>query len=137
MNAKRFLICLIAAFVTISATDYLIHQVILVPDYMATMSLWRTEETMNEHMSWIFIGELIVALGMTMLWLRGFAERATMNCVFGFGLSTGMLLSAYAAMFYAVMPIPGLLCVKWALYGLLQTMLTSAVLYMLSRPKAA
>jgi hypothetical protein len=92
---------------------------------------------MQQHMSWIFIGEFIVALGMTMLWLRGFAERATMNCVFGFGLSAGMLLSAYAATFYSVMPIPGLLCVKWALYGLLQTMLTSAVLYMLSRPKAA
>lgn len=137
MNTKRFLICLIAAFVTISATDFVIHQIILKPDYMATMSLWRTEATMQEHMSWIFIGEFIVALGMTMLWLRGFAEKATMNCVFGFGLSAGMLLSAYAATFYAVMPIPGLLCVKWALYGLLQTMLTTTVLYMLSRPKAA
>lgn len=137
MNLKPFLICLVAAFVTISATDYAIHQKILAPDYMASMSLWRPHETMEAFMSWIFVGELVVALGMTLLWLNTAAGKACWKCVMGFGFSTGLIGSAYALTFYAVMPIPGTLCVKWAVFSMLQALLTTAVLHLLTKAKAA
>jgi hypothetical protein len=137
MKLKSFLICLVAAFATISATDYAIHQNILVPDYMASMNLWRSHETMEKFMSWIFVGELVVALGMTLLWLKTAAGKACWKCVLGFGFSTGLIGSAYAVTFYAVMPVPGALCAKWMVFGMLQALLTTAVLHLLTKSKAA
>ena len=136
MTPKRILICLAAAFLTTSFSDYLIHQVILKSDYEATLSLWRTSETMQQFMSWIFVSELVLALGMSMLWLRGFAEKACLKCVLGFGLFAGLVGCNYIPAFYAVMPLPGLLCVKWFLFGLLQSLLVTTVLYLLTRRKA-
>ena len=137
MSLKSFLLCLVASFLTISATDFVIHQKILAPDYMASMSLWRPHETMEQFMSWIFISELVVALGMTLLWLKTAAGKACWKCVAGFGFSTGLIGSAYAVTFYAVMPIPGMLCVKWMVFGILQALLVTTVLHLLTKPKAA
>ena len=37
-------------------------------------------------------------------------------------------------MMHSVMPLPGLLCVKWVLFGDIQCIFVSLVLYALTRP---
>ena len=46
MNPKRILLALIAAFIAISATDYLIHEVWLKGDYAPGIGkLWRDRKS--------------------------------------------------------------------------------------------
>lgn len=137
MNTKRLLLCLVAAFVTVFVTDYLIHQILLAPDYAASKALWRSEETMQQFLHWLMIGELLWVLGVTLLWVKGFAERACWTCVLGFGFSTGLVGTVYVPTFYAVMPLPGALCVKWFVAGLLQSLLVTLVLHLITKRKAA
>ncbi|MFN0080620.1 MAG: hypothetical protein ACKVY0_29480 [Prosthecobacter sp.] len=135
MNAKHTIITVFAAFAVVSATDYLIHQVILKADYLATKSLWRSPAEMKLLFNWILVAELMAAAGLTVVWVNAFAATARPADAFRFGLFAGLLASAYAPMFHAVMPIPGLLCVKWVIFGVLQCILVSFVLYELARPR--
>ncbi len=137
MNAKRVITTIIAAFVAVWATDFLIHQVILQKDYIATKELWRSEADMLKALKWLMLGELMAATGLAILWLRGFAATAKPACALGFGVFAGLLGSSYAPIFYAVMPLPGLLCVKWVVCGVLQSTLVSLLLYALTRPRKA
>jgi len=137
MNAKRVIITIIAAFGVVWVTDFLIHQVILQKDYIATKDLWRSEADMLKAFKWLLAGELMAATGLAVLWLRGFAATAKPACAMGFGAFAGLLGSSYAPAFHAVMPIPGLLCVKWVVFGVLQSILVSLVLHAITRPAKA
>lgn len=134
MNAKRTIITVIAAYAVVWVTDYLIHEMALKADYLATKNLWRDPEQMKHFFKWILVGELLVATGLTVIWNRGFAATAKPMCALGFGTFAGLLGGAYAPIFYAVMPIPGLLCVKWFIFGVLQCILVSLTLHALTRP---
>lgn len=134
MNAKRTIITVIAAYAVVSVTDYLIHQVILKADYLATKNLWRSAEEMKLLFKWILVAELMTAAGLTVVWIKGFAATAKPTCALGFGTFAGLLATAYVPMFHAVMPIPGMLCVKWIVFGVLQSIFVSLVLYALTRP---
>lgn len=134
MNAKRTIITVIAAFAVVWVTDFLIHQVVLQADYAATKALWRSPEEMMQLFKWILVGELLVAAGMTVLWINGYAATAKPADALKFGLFAGLFGTGYAPMFHAVMPIPGLLCLKWVIFGVLQCILVSLVLYALTRP---
>lgn len=137
MNAKRVIITVIATFAVVWVTDFLIHQFVLQKDYIATKELWRSESEMKQALKWLMVGELMSATGLAVLWLRGFAATAKPGCAVGFGLFAGLLGSAYAPIFHAVMPIPGLLCVKWVVFGVIQSILVSLVLFALTRPAKA
>ena len=50
MNPKSLLITILVAFVTVFATDFLIHQLWLGSTYKATASLWRPEAEMMAKM---------------------------------------------------------------------------------------
>lgn len=137
MNAKRTIINVIAAYAVVWVTDYLIHEVALKADYLATKSLWRDPEQMKLLFKWILVGELMTASGLTVLWINAFAATARLADALRFGLFAGLLGTAYAAVFHAVLPIPGLLCVKWVIFGVLQAIFVSLVLYALTRPAKA
>src|SRR4029077_14374587 len=94
MNPKRILIALVAAFVAISATDYLIHEVWLKSTYAADAGkLWRSEADMKDHMSGIFLGQFLVAIAFTMIWARIAMGGAGLPCALAFGLFMGLFYS--------------------------------------------
>jgi len=57
MNIPRLLIAIVAGFIVIFATDWLIHGIWLVPDYEATKALWRPESEMQAHMHWMLFAQ--------------------------------------------------------------------------------
>ena len=96
MNPKRLVLAIVAVFIGIAVTDFLIHQVWLKEMYGATASLWRTEGDMQAHLGWIMVGEFLVAVTFTTLWARGFAEHACPTCATMFGLFMGLFSQAHA-----------------------------------------
>lgn len=135
MNPKRFLIALIAAFIALNVTDYLIHQVWLKNVYAPDAGkLWRMEADMKSHMSGIFIGEFLAAIAFTMLWARIAIGGAGIQCAIALGFFMGLFYSGSAVMQGAVQPLPDGLVMKWIIAGILQSILVGIVLFFVHKP---
>ena len=135
MNPKRILLAIVAAFIAISATDYLIHEVWLKGDYAPGLgTLWRTEADMKSHLSGIFIGEFIVAVAFTMIWVRIAFGGAGLACAIALGVFLGLFYSGSAVMQNAVQPLPDGLLIKWIIGGILQSVFVAIVLFLVHKP---
>jgi hypothetical protein len=135
MNVKRILISLVVAFVAISVTDFLIHDLWLKATYAPDIGrLWRTDADMKAHMSGIFIGELLVALAFTMLWARIALGGAGIQCAIALGVSMGLAYSGSAVMQNSVQPLPDGLMMKWIVGGVLQSVFVAVLLYFVHKP---
>ena len=135
MNPKRILIALIVAFVTISATDYLIHEVWLKSTYTQEAGkIWRATEEMKAQMPKIFIGQFLVAIAFTMLWVRIALGGAGIQCAIGLGVFMGLAYSGNVVIQGAVQPLPEGLVTKWIVSGIAQSIVVAVVLFLVHRP---
>lgn len=137
MNPKRTLLILMVAFATVWITSLIVHELIMRKDYFNMMNLWRTPATLHNFLKWLVVGKFMAAAGLTVLWInRGAPTASRPASAVRFGLFAGLLTTSYAPVLYAVMPVPGLVCLKWVLFGTLQTVLVSLVLYYTTRAMA-
>ncbi|MCE9518727.1 MAG: hypothetical protein K8R87_04080 [Verrucomicrobia bacterium] len=135
MNPKRILLALVAAFVAIGATDFLIHDLWLKSIYaMDAGRLWRAEADMKSHMHGYFIGQFLVAIAFTMLWVRIALGGAGIQCAIGLGVFMGLAYSGSAAIQWAVLPLPDGLLTKWIISGIAQSIFVGLVLFFVYKP---
>jgi hypothetical protein len=138
MNPKKTLLILMTAFATVWITDLVIHELFLRADYVHTIGLWRSPGDMRLLLKWLVVGEFMAAAGLTVIWINRCAPTATgPGSAVRFGIFAGLLTNSYAPLMYAVLPIPGMLCLKWVLFGTLQTIVVSLVLYYITRAMAS
>ncbi len=134
MNPKITLLILMIAFATVWITDLVIHELFLRADYIATIGLWRSPADMKLLLKWLVVGEFMAAAGLTVIWINRCAPTAAgPGSAVRFGIFAGLLTNSYSPLMYAVLPIPGMLCFKWVLFGILQTIVVSLVLYYTTR----
>ncbi|MDQ6810150.1 MAG: hypothetical protein M3Z64_12120 [Verrucomicrobiota bacterium] len=136
MNTKRLLPAIVAAFILIFATDFLIHAVWLHADYDATKPLWRPEAEMEARFAWMLVGQLLCAIIVVVLWATGFAWRGTMGLAIAYGLLIGAAVSSSAIVSYVVTPMPGWLAAKWFFSGTIQGMLLGWLTFLMYKPAA-
>ena len=133
MNMKRLLIAIVAGFVFIFATDFVIHGVWLNPDYEATKELWRTEADMQSRFAWMLIAQLLCALTFTVVWAMGFAGR-DMSTAVTFGVLMGLFQQVWVMINYVVVPMPGSIAVKWFVAGMVQAIGLALLVAALYKP---
>ena len=104
MNPKRFLLAILAVFVGIFATDFLIHGVWLDARYKETASLWRTEAEMQAHMGWLMLGQFLAAAMFTFIWAKGFAANSCIRGACAFGVCMRLFMQTSTLITYAVQP---------------------------------
>lgn len=125
------------AFATVWITDLMIHELFMRADYISAVGLWRAPGELKQFLKWLVVGEFMAAAGLTVIWINRCAPTATRPAsAVRFGLFAGLLTNSYAPLLYAVMPLPGMLCLKWVLFGTLQTITVSLVLYYVTRALA-
>ncbi len=134
MNAKRLILAIIASFIFIFASDFLVHGLWLKPDYQATATLWRTEAEMCSRMPWMLAAQLLWAVTFVILWAKGFAEHAQMKCAFMYGLFMGLFQQVNTFITYVVSPMPPELAIKWFLSGLAQSVLLGIIIFFVYKP---
>src|SRR6266403_238666 len=88
MNIKRLLLAVVAGYVVIFATDWLIHEKWLAPDYAATQQVWRAKEDMASLGLWFLGAQIVTVLTFVLLWTR-WASTARIGCAIGFGFLMG------------------------------------------------
>jgi len=137
MNPKRLLLAIVVVFVGVWITDFLIHAVWLAGAYKETMSLWRTDAEMQQHMGWLMLGQLIFAAAFVVIWSKGFPATASLGGAALYGLCMGGFSQASTLVTYAVQPFPASLAAKWFFAGLAQGALMGLVVFFVYKPKTA
>ena len=136
MNTKRLILAIIAGFIVIFGTDYLIHGIWLMPDYEATKSLWRTDNDMQSHFSWMLSAQFLIAATFVIVWAKGFAGRSIGTAV-SIGLLMGVFQQTWAIILFVVMPMPAEIAMKWFFGGLAQAVLLGIVTSLVYKPASS
>ena len=136
MNIKRLLLAVVAGYVVIFATDWLIHEKWLAPDYAATQQVWRAKEDMASLGLWFLGAQIVTVLTFVLLWTR-WASTARIGCASGFGFLMGAFSGAWPMVLYAILPIPGALAAKWFFAGIVQCILLGIVTFYVYKPAAS
>ncbi len=110
---KRYLLAVLAVFISWSVLDYVIHELILGASYVATAELWRPMEEMK--MGLLSFVTLVSSIAFVGIYAGFFAEKGI-----GTGLKYGLLFGLAAGVSmgygsYAVMPIPYYMALTWFL----------------------
>jgi hypothetical protein len=134
MNIKSLLITIVVAFITVWATDFLIHAVWLSSTYGATKELWRSEEAMVAHMPYMFAGQFLVGATFATLFASFVAEKRSLIETLKFSALMGINTSAAQIIMYAVQPYPGSLVVKWCFAYFVQSLLLGVIVHKVYRP---
>ena len=77
MKPTRLILAVVAVFVGVWLTDFLIHGVWLQSTYKETASLWRPEAEMQSHMGWLFLGQFVLSVVFVVIWSKGFPATAS------------------------------------------------------------
>lgn len=136
MNTKSLLITIVVAFITISVTDFLIHQVWLSAAYAETKHLWRPEAEMMAKMPLMMLGQLIFATVFSVIFASFVAEKRCLSTTLKFSFCLALISVAGQMMMYAVQPIPGSLIVKWCVAITAQVLLLGVVVHKVYRVPA-
>ncbi len=126
MNLKRLGITIITVFITILATDFLVHHVILKDLYMQTASLWRPEMDMSGMFPWIIMGQFFTALFFSIIFVHGYKGGGVAEGV-RYGILIGGLNMGSQLIMYGVQPFPLSLTGAWIFFCFVQSMIAGVV----------
>lgn len=135
MNGPRLALAIIAGFVFIFASDFVVHTILLAGDYKATASLWRTEAEMQSRFLFMLVAHFLCALAFLYIWAKTGWRRRTIadGCSFGFWM--GLFQQSATIILYVVSPLPAGLAAKWFFIGLLQAVLLGALAALIYKPR--
>lgn len=136
MNIKRLILAILAGWVAVFATDFLIHHLWLGPVYEATKTLWRPEDEMHTRICWMFLAQFLIVATFVIVWAKGFAGRSIGTGI-SFGLLMGVFQQTWAIILFVVLPMPGDLAVKWFVGGLAQAVLLGIVASLVYKPASS
>ncbi len=122
MNMKKFLLATLAVFVVYSGLAFLIHEVILGPDYEPLVgSVARNVEEFTQRVPLLYFGNLVFALAFCLIYIKGYEPaRGWLGQGLRYGLLVGTLLAPMALTEYVVYPVAFALALKWIVYGYVQ-----------------
>lgn len=106
-------LAIVSVFVSWQVIDYIVHAIILAPQYAATPSFWRPEGEMK--MGLMLVVSLIGATCFCLIYDRFFKTKNIKNgtlygLIWGIGVGSSM---GYGT--YSVMPLPYALALGWFL----------------------
>ncbi len=132
---KRFIIAFIAAYIFLFVWGWLVNGIFLKDVYAETPNLWRTQSEMFSFFHWILIGQALIVFAFVMIYAVGFAGGGVIA-----GIRLGILLEVAAIGMrmgvYAVQPFPGKLLIYSSIGGLIEMIITGAIVGAIYKPAA-
>lgn len=129
MNVKRWLFASLAVLVVIAVVEMVINNFLLMSLYQQTASVWRPMAEI-ERMMWVFwLGYLVFAPFFVLIYTKGYEPaKPGLGQGLRYGLYMGVVLSVMQNLvWYAVLPIPGVLAFYWFLGGMAESVAAGAV----------
>ena len=129
---KRFWICGIVVSVAALLLDFVVHGVLLQPDYTALVptGIYRGPEDANAYMPYMVAAHLLIGFGLTWLYRKGMQPDRS---VLGQGLRVGAAIAVMSTIpgyliYYAVQPLPAALVHKQMIFSTIAMLLLGLLL---------
>lgn len=125
MNAKKYLIAVIVVFVVYSAVAFVVHNVVLKPDYEA-LQVTREFRQLVQRTPLIYLANLIFSLAFCYIYVKGYEPgKNWVGQGLRFGLLVATLLAPVALIGYVALPVSWILTVKVVAFSYLQVLIAA------------
>lgn len=121
MMIKKLVIAIVLAYFVLMGTNWLVHGVILMPDYNAIPDSHRNPDDIHHRMWIMAIGQFLFAALFAYIYTRGAEKKPWVSQ----GLRYGILMAFFTVVPYSLSEyvtyiIPHTLAVKWMIAGTMQ-----------------
>jgi ABC-type glycerol-3-phosphate transport system permease component len=125
---RKLILAIVVAYILLMGTDYLVHDIWLMPDYTKISSSFRPQAQIMHRFWAMAIGEFLFTALFAYIYQRG----AEMKPWVGQGIRYAILMTfftviPYSLSEYDVYNIPHLLAVKWMVAGFVQLLILGLV----------
>ncbi|TSA27504.1 MAG: hypothetical protein D4R68_05510 [Ignavibacteriales bacterium] len=129
MNTKKLIIAVLAVFVLLEVTGYLIHSVILASTYMqeTVSKAFRPMAEMQAKMWRMWIADFVFSFFFVFIFTKGYQNKGIMEGV-RYGVYIALFMNFMSAVAQNVIyPVPFSLALQWFIYGSIQMVLLGVV----------
>lgn len=135
---KRYWMTVVAVWAFIVATDVLFHGMWLSGLYQQTAQFWRSQEEIQSHMPWMWVGNFFFAAAFTWIYSKGLEKGKPWGQAFRYGLAYWFAAGLPAQMVtWAMTPYPTELVVKWVMIMFVQSLGAAYIVAAVWKPAKA
>jgi hypothetical protein len=111
--SRKFWISVVAMFVMSMAIGFVVHAVLLQPEYAKLGNLFRSEADGARYLPVMLLAHLFIAVGFTWVYLRGREDKPFVAQGLRYGVAVAVLSTIPMYLIYlAVQPMPEALVIK-------------------------
>ena len=126
---KKFLVAVLTMFVLSMLLGFLIHEVLLGPDYAQLGALFRGPADSAHYFPWMLLAHVLTAVGFVWIYMRGHEDKPFLQQGLRYGLAVAVLATIPGYLiYYAVQPMPGMLVAKQIVFSSIGTVLMGIAL---------
>lgn len=122
---KRFWICGLVVSIAALLLGFIVHGLLLAPDYAALGAMYRSDVDSQRYMHWMLVAHVLIGYAMTWIHAQGFSggkPSATQGLRFGLAMALFSVVPGYL-IHYAVQPLPAALVAKQVAFGIVVMLL--------------
>src|ERR1700693_2072950 len=131
---KRFIISAVVMYVMVMALGFVVHALLLHPDYGQLPNVMRTEADSQKYFPYLLVGQFFFAVAFAWIYQRGKEDKPFLAQGLRYGLAMAALtVVAKFLIYYAVEPLPGILVCKQIIFDSIGVILMGVVLAALNK----
>jgi hypothetical protein len=135
---KKFIVAWIVLFVAWFIGSFIVHGVLLHPDYLQLTNLFRTEGDQQKYFPLMLLAHVFLSAAFVWIYARGVEAKPWMRQGVRFGIAVALLTTVPTYMIYfVVQPMPGNVVVKQIVLDGVLMVILGVVVSWLYRDKAA
>jgi hypothetical protein len=135
---KKFIVAWVVLFVAWFIGSFIVHGVLLHPDYAQLSNLFRAEGDAQKYFPLMILAHVILAGAFVWIYARGVEAKPWLAQGLRFGVAVALLTIVPTYMIYfVVQPMPGAVVIKQILFDGLLMLILGAIVAWLYRDTAA
>ncbi len=134
---KRFFIAWVAAFVVWMAGSFVVHGLLLHPDYLQLPNLFRTDADSQQYFPLMILAHVVMAAAFVWIYARGAEAKPWLGQGLRYGVAVALLTVVPTYVIYlAVQPMPAALVAKQIVFDGIVLLILGAVVAFVYRDRA-
>jgi hypothetical protein len=135
---KKFIVAWIVLFVAWFIGSFIVHGVLLHPDYVQLTNLFRTESDAQKYFPLMVLAHVLLSGAFVWIYARGVEAKPWMAQGVRFGIAVALLTTVPTYMIYfVVQPMPGNVVVKQIVFDSVLMVILGMIAAWLYRDKPA
>ena len=133
---KRFFLSWLVLFVTWMAGSYVVHGVLLGPEYAKLTNLFRTPADSQQYFPLMILAHVIMAGALAWIYARGVEPGPWLPQGIRFGVAVALLTAVpWYLIYYVVQPMPGMHVVKQIAFDSILLVILGMVAAFMNKPR--